>query len=202
MPKPIKELSGSGLHVSMLLFKDGKNILSDGLENCEEFKYFISGIMNRINEITAILNPTRNSYKRLGEFNAPKYISYSEKNPNTLIKVTTFDKDKAKLTLRSVDPTTNPYLAFSLILNAGLKGIENKEILDENTNIKSIVGDTNPGNNNMLPSDFKDALNIFEKSIFSRECLGENLVYNFIEKRKKDLQIDEEIQELKYFLMH
>lgn len=201
MPKPLKELYGSGLHVSLLLFKDGKNILSEGLHKSDEAKSFIAGIMNRINEITAILNPTRNSYKRFGEFHAPKYITWSEKNPNTLIKVTTFNKDKAKFKLRSVDPTANPYLAFALILLAGLEGIENKEKIDESANIKSIMEEDLPEEVNMLPQNFKSALKIFENSTFTKECLGKNLVYNFIEKRKKDLKIDEDIQELKYFLM-
>ena len=118
-----------------------------------------------------------------------------------MIKVTTFNKDKAKFKLRSVDPTTNPYLAFALILLAGIKGIENKEKIDDKANIKSIMEEDIPTGVNMLPQNFKSALKIFEKSAFAEKCLGKNLVYNFIEKRKKDLKIDEDIQELKYFLM-
>ena len=76
-----------------------------------------------------------------------------------------------------------------------------KEKIDKSANIKSIMEEDLPAEVNMLPQNFKSALKIFENSTFTKESLGKNLVYNFIEKRKKDLKIDEDIQELKYFLM-
>lgn len=200
MPKPLKELSGSGLHLNLLVFKDNENILSKGLEDSKEAKYFIAGIMNRIKEITAILNPTRNSYKRFGEFYAPKSITWSKKNPNTLIKITDYIENRSKVTLRSLDPTANPYLAFALVINAGLEGIKRKEELNENANLKYFTQDAKIEDIDTLADNFSLALGVFENSTFVKECLGENLVYNFVNKRKKDLQIDEDIQELKYFL--
>ena len=108
MPKPIEKFNGSALQLGLLLFKDGENLLSRKGERTREMDCFISGILNRISDITAVLNPTENSYQRFGEFNAPKEITWSEINPKALIRLNDFMKEDAKIKMRSGDPTTNP----------------------------------------------------------------------------------------------
>ncbi len=195
MPKPLKYESGSGLHLNLYLSKDKQNLF---LDSCpiKDGKYFIAGIMNRIREITAILNPTRNSYKRFGEFEAPKYITWSKQNRSQLIRLVS-DEENAKIELRSLDPTTNPYLAYACIIYAGLEGIKNKEELTNSTDSSVIEKDTK-----MLPSSFEEALSIFKESAFIKKYFPNDIINTFIRKKEEELETDEELQEHRYFTIH
>lgn len=114
-PKPLPGESGNGLHINISVkTSDG----SDRLEN------FMAGVMNRIGEITAFLNPSEESYERLGVKKAPKYITWSRENRSQLIRIPAGKGEYRRMELRSPDPLANPYIAYTLLIYAGLEGIE------------------------------------------------------------------------------
>jgi glutamine synthetase len=116
-PKPIPDKPGSGFHINISVkSKDG----SDNI--CP----MIAGILDKIEDMTAFLNPTDNSYERFGENKAPLYISWSSENRSQLVRIPAAVGEYRRAELRSPDPTVNPYIAFALIIHAGLYGIENR----------------------------------------------------------------------------
>ncbi len=115
-PKPIKGKSGSGLHINISVkSEDGKDYS----------KQMLAGILDRIAEITAVLNPCDESYERLGEDKAPKYITWSHQNRSQLVRIPAAKGELKRMELRSPDPTINPYVAYGLLIYAALEGIEN-----------------------------------------------------------------------------
>ncbi|MER2064470.1 MAG: type I glutamate--ammonia ligase, partial [Alkalibacterium sp.] len=127
MPKPIENISGSGMHFNMSLFKDGDNSFfdrnsEDGLSTTAY--QFIAGLLDHAPAYTAICNPIINSYKRLTPgFEAPVYVAWSGTNRSPLVRVPSSRGQSTRVELRSVDPTANPYLALAVLLKAGLRGI-------------------------------------------------------------------------------
>ena len=130
MPKPIARFAASGMHVHFSMFKEGKNAFYDQEDEMGlsvHARLFIGGLIEHISAITALTNPTVNSYKRLVPgFEAPINIAWARKNRSTLIRIpATPNPEKAtRIELRSPDPSANPYLAFTAILAAGMDGIE------------------------------------------------------------------------------
>lgn len=131
MPKPVFGINGSGMHTHQSLFKDGKNAFFDPHDpyNLSEIgKRFIAGLLKHAREITAITCQWVNSYKRLVPgYEAPAYISWGRKNRSALVRVPEYKPGKEQATraeYRAPDPACNPYLAFAVMLAAGLKGIE------------------------------------------------------------------------------
>ncbi|HZK76700.1 MAG TPA: type I glutamate--ammonia ligase [Candidatus Kapabacteria bacterium] len=135
MPKPIAGINGSGMHVHQSLFSpDGKKNLmhdKDGEYQLSALaKHYIAGQLKHIRAMNAILNPTVNSYKRLVVgYEAPVYVAWGQRNRSALIRIPRITKGREKAVraeLRCPDPSANPYLAFAVMLAAGLDGIENK----------------------------------------------------------------------------
>lgn len=130
MPKPREEVNGSGMHINMALYKNGKNIFEDrgdALGLSREAYSFIAGIFAHIKGMTAFFNPLVNSYKRLVPgFEAPSDITWSSTQRTALIKVCQNRRRECQIELRSPDPSANPYLVFALCLAAGIQGIEEK----------------------------------------------------------------------------
>jgi len=130
MPKPIAGFAASGMHVHFSMFKEGKNAFYDQEDEMglsAHARFFIGGLIEHISAVTALTNPTINSYKRLVPgFEAPINIAWARKNRSTLIRIpATPNPEKAtRIELRSPDPSANPYLAFTAILAAGMDGIE------------------------------------------------------------------------------
>ncbi|NIS62708.1 MAG: glutamine synthetase, partial [Proteobacteria bacterium] len=138
MPKPIFGVNGSGMHTHQSLFKGEKNAFFDPNDQyhlSQVAKGYISGILRHAQEITAVTNQWVNSYKRLVPgYEAPVYLSWARRNRSTLVRVPMYKPGKEKATrieYRSPDPACNPYLAFSVMLAAGLKGIEEQYDLPE-----------------------------------------------------------------------
>lgn len=124
MPKPLAGRSGSGLHINLSLYKDGRNIFNNGhQQHGAAAGQFIAGVMARVPEMTVFLNPLTNSYHRFGRFEAPKYITWSPQNRSQLIRIPAAQGEYCRMELRSPDPGCNPYLAFALVIQAGLEGI-------------------------------------------------------------------------------
>ncbi|SDF81531.1 type I glutamate--ammonia ligase [Sulfitobacter delicatus] len=140
MPKPIYGDNGSGMHVNMSIWKDGKPLFAGDkyADLSQEALYFIGGILKHAKSLNAFTNPTTNSYKRLVPgFEAPVLRAYSARNRSGCVRIPWTESPKAKrVEARFPDPAANPYLAFSALLMAGLDGIKNKidpgEAMDKN----------------------------------------------------------------------
>lgn len=167
-PKPIKNCSGNGLHINMSIKSD------DGEDYTDRF---IAGIMAHIKEMTAFLNPCENSYKRLGEKKAPKYITWSRENRSQLIRIPTATGEYKRIELRSPDPTVNPYLAFALLIYAGVDGILTKKKLRNSTDINLYTADKSVTKNlDVLPQTLKEAVEVAKNSEFISKVLPKELV--------------------------
>lgn len=176
MPKPIDNKSGNGLHINISLYKDGENQFKDGVEN-ENGNAFMAGILDKVAEITAFLNPTTNSYQRFGHFEAPKFISWSAGNRAQLMRLPEDRGENARIELRSADPLCNPYLAFNLLLRAGLEGIEKKARLGAPAefDFAKLPPDVQV-TYATLPQNLGQAIELAEGSVFVRRCLPATIV--------------------------
>ncbi|WP_206459256.1 glutamine synthetase family protein [Anaerovorax sp. IOR16] len=188
MPKPISNKSGSGLHINLSLAKNGLNIFGNEHGEYDHIvKSFIEGILDKTTEISAFLNPTVNSYDRLGSFEAPKYISWSHQNRSQLVRIPAEAGEKTRMELRSPDPAVNPYLAFALILHAGLDGIESgyklRQPLDLNlyTADKSILKQLSK-----LPDDMMNALTLTKNSEFVKRVIGKEMLEKYILMKEEE----------------
>lgn len=113
-PKPLKDKSGNGMHINMSIRNENNN---------DYWESFMAGVLEHVEEMTAFLNPCKDSYLRLGEKKAPKYITWSPENRSQLIRIPAAHGEYRRIELRSPDPMTNPYIAYTLLINAGLDGI-------------------------------------------------------------------------------
>jgi len=188
MPKPLLGAPGSGMHVNLSLTRNGQNIfknIKDGHSDTAES--FIAGILERTREITLFLNPLANSYERLGKLEAPKYVSWSHQNRSQLVRIPAAAGENVRMELRSPDPSLNPYLAFSLIIAAGLDGIENKMTLPPAVDADLYTADksiTKPLA--QLPESLDEAIALAENSTFVKTVAGEELVSKFIAIKKTE----------------
>ena len=196
MPKPLFGINGSGMHVHQSLWTRNKNAFFDknGKYSLSETAfYFIGGQLKYIKEIISVLAPTVNSYKRLVPgYEAPVYICWARRNRSALIRVPEYyiGREKAiRAELRCPDSSTNPYLAFAVMLKAGIEGIKNEiepaEPVDEdvyefnNTQLKEFYID-------QLPGSLGEAIALTEKSEIVKEALGEHVFTRFIEGKRKE----------------
>jgi glutamine synthetase len=194
MPKPVFGINGSGMHVHQSLFKGDRNAFFDA-----KGKYFLSklarsyvaGLLKYAPEITAVNNQWVNSYKRLVPgYEAPVYLSWAKRNRSDMIRVPEYRPGKEKATrieLRSPDPACNPYLCFSVMLAAGLKGIEEglepPEPVEENVYEMS-EKERQARGINTLPGSLADAIALTEKSELVRKALGDHVFNAFLENKK------------------
>jgi glutamine synthetase len=194
MPKPIFGENGSGMHVHQSLFKDTINAFHDPKDqyNLSQLaKSYVAGIIRHAREIAAITNQWVNSYKRLVPgYEAPVYISWARRNRSTMIRVPMYKPGKEQATrieFRSPDPACNPYLAFAIMLAAGLKGIEGnyplpdpieEDIYEMNEEARDRAGITS------LPGNLFEALQEVEKSELVRETLGDHIFNKFVANKK------------------
>lgn len=167
-PKPLANEPGSGFHINMSVqAADGSDCLP----------YMIAGILDKMEDMTAFLNPAENSYKRFGSHKAPRYISWSSENRSPLMRIPAGTGEYRRAELRSPDPGLNPYIAFSLMIYAGLDGIENKRELPiaANCNLYKADAETLAGFK-QLPQDWETARRTAENSAFIREHLPAAIV--------------------------
>jgi len=196
MPKPIFGINGSGMHVHQSLFKGDKNVFFD-----KDGKYHLSnigraytaGLLKHAKEITAITSQWVNSYKRLVPgYEAPVYICWAQMNRSSLIRVPMYKPGKEKATrieYRSPDPSCNPYLAFSVMLAAGLEGIKkNYKLADPATdNIYHMTEEERKkAGIDSLPDDLLEAVKLAEESKLVKEALGAKVFEYFIRNKKME----------------
>jgi glutamine synthetase len=193
MPKPIFGINGSGMHCNVSLFKDGKNAFYDKkaeYELSEVAKYSIGGMLKHVKSITAITNPTVNSYKRLVPgYEAPVYLAWSLANRSALLRVPAKRGNATRVELRSPDPSCNPYLALAAILEACLDGIRNK--IDPPAPVESNIYKLSTRERkkqriDSLPGSLADALDALDKSLVGRAALGEHIFKEFMNTKKKE----------------
>lgn len=188
MPKPLTDEAGSGLHVNISLTKNGTNIFQHEAEHFPEAaEYFMAGVLEKIREITVFLNPLRNSYDRLGSFEAPRYISWSHQNRSQLIRIPAASGTRMRMELRSPDPSVNPYIAFALILAAGLEGIEKSLSLPPAVNEDLFLDDDRYSQKlDILPANLSEAIEKARESTLAQNILGHDLLSKFLEYKKQE----------------
>lgn len=160
-PKPIKDKAGNGFHINMSVKS------SDGSDNLYDM---IAGVLNKISDMTAFLNPSEESYERFGRSKAPGYISWSSENRSQLVRIPAAEGRYRRAELRSPDPTANPYLAFALIIYASIHGIQNKLDLPPAADINLYKADNDTLSKfQKLPEALETACNIAASSEFIKE---------------------------------
>jgi len=194
MPKPIFGQNGSGMHTHQSLFKGSKNAFfkgSDKYHLSDVAKQYIAGLMIHAPEITAVCNQWVNSYKRLVPgYEAPVYVSWARRNRSAMIRVPMYKPGKEKATrieYRSPDPACNPYLAFAVMLAAGMQGIAKKHVLPEPVEEDIFEMDENAREKagiTSLPGSLYEALLAVSKSSLVKETLGDHIFNKFIENKK------------------
>jgi len=188
MPKPLPGAAGSGLHVNLSLTQNGTNVFKNKNEGHSGIaESFIAGILARTPEMTLFLNPLANSYKRFGVFEAPKYVSWSHQNRSQLIRIPAAIREKVRMELRSPDPSLNPYLAFALIIAAGLDGIESNLVLSPAVDADLSVADESVTKTLVpLPDSLSKAITLAENGEFVKGVIGEEFFTKYITLKKAE----------------
>lgn len=194
MPKPVSGINGSGMHVHQSLFKGDKNAFYD--EDDEHYlsetgKKFIAGLLHHAPEITLVTNQWINSYKRLVPgYEAPVYVSWSHVNRSDLVRVPAYKpgyESSVRIEYRAPDPACNPYLAFSVMLTAGMKGIEEDYPIQQPApgNVFQMTEEHRLSLGiKTLPTSLGEAIALAERSELLAEALGEHIYNSFIENKK------------------
>jgi glutamine synthetase len=188
MPKPLKNHSGSGLHINISLLNNNVNLFENmKFYHHPEADSFIAGILNKVQDITLFLNPLTNSYHRFGLNSAPKYVSWSHENRSQLIRIPAANGKYSRIELRSSDPSCNPYLAFALLIYAGIDGIKNKEKLCEPSNINLFdANDEILKNFDKIPDNLEKAIYISQNSQFVNKYLPQKTIEKFISAKQSE----------------
>lgn len=191
MPKPLYGVNGSGMHMNLSLFSNGKNAFYEptgDLEMSDAARQFIAGILKHAPSFTAVTNPTVNSYKRLVPgYEAPCYVAWSARNRSPLIRIPASRGLSTRVEVRSVDPAANPYLAMAVLLKAGLDGIKNKMTppapVDRNIYVMSKEERIEEGIID-LPATLAQALDQLKSNEVIVSGLGEHIFEHFIEAKE------------------
>jgi glutamine synthetase len=196
MPKPLEGVQGSGMHVHLSLFQGDANAFydpDDAYNLSPLAKSFTAGLLRHAAEITAITNQTVNSYKRLVPgFEAPVHVSWARNNRSGLVRVPIPKRgnpNATRIEYRSPDPACNPYLAFSVMLAAGLRGVtEGYELPPEADSNLFEMGDAELAKLGVeqLPQSLSDALKVMERSALVQEALGEHIFEWFVRNKRSE----------------
>jgi glutamine synthetase len=193
MAKPLHGENGSGMHVNQSLSRGEENAFldeGDELKLSKEAYSYIAGILRHLPAITAVANPTVNSYKRLlPGYEAPVYIAWSPGNRSAAIRVPAKRGRSTRIELRTPDPTANPYLALACMLEAGLDGIVNAHTppAPVNRNIYDLSEEESVGLGiTSLPHDLTKALDALEADPVMREALGEHIFSEYIRLKREE----------------
>jgi glutamine synthetase len=185
MPKPVLGVNGNGMHTHQSLFEGDRNTFFDATDEYHLSKVargYIAGILRHAREITLVLNQWVNSYKRLVPgYEAPVYVCWARRNRSALVRVPMYKPGKeqgARIELRSPDPACNPYLAFAVMLAAGLRGIEQEYELppEASNNIYEMSEEERrEAGIEALPEDLFEAIGLAESSELLHDALGDHV---------------------------
>jgi glutamine synthetase len=194
MPKPLMGQNGSGMHVHQSLFKGDRNVFFDPDDKYHlspEGKAYVAGILKHVPDFTSVICQWVNSYKRLVPgYEAPVYISWARRNRSALVRLPMYKPGKEKATrieLRCPDPACNPYLAFAVMLAAGLEGMEKGYEIPEPIEEDIFKMDANERTRKgikSLPGDLYEAVCLTEQSELVKRALGDHVFEKFIENKK------------------
>ena len=194
MPKPIQTENGNGMHVHLSIFKDEKTNAfydkSDPHHLSATAKHFIAGVLNHAREMCLVTNQWHNSYKRLVPgYEAPVYIAWAERNRSAAVRIPLYKPGKevaTRIELRFPDATCNPYLAFSVMLSAGLDGLANKAECPEPMTMdlyKLTTIEREEMDIAAMPHDLFEAVHVTDSSDFMKEALGEDVHRKLVETK-------------------
>ncbi|MFK4086120.1 glutamine synthetase family protein [Kribbella sp. NPDC020789] len=198
MPKPLSDQPGSGMHTHMSLFEGDRNAFFEGgaqYQLSKTGRAFIAGLLHHAAEITAVTNQWVNSYKRLAVGDeAPSFVSWGHNNRSALVRVPMYKPHKgqsSRVEFRSLDSAANPYLAFALMLAAGLKGIEEGYELPRE--VEEDVWSLTPRERKALgikplPGSLAEAIHAMEESELVAETLGEHVFDFFLRNKRAEWQ--------------
>jgi len=196
MPKPLEGVQGSGMHMHLSLFNGEENAFYDETDDYNLSpiaKQFMAGLLRHAAEITAVTNQTVNSYKRLVPgFEAPVHISWARNNRSGLIRVPIPKRGNplaTRIEYRSPDPACNPYLAFSVLLAAGMRGISEGYELPAEADANLFQMDDSQLQKlgiDQIPASLGDALHVMEDSTLVAECLGEHIFEWFLRNKRNE----------------
>ncbi|HET7903132.1 MAG TPA: glutamine synthetase family protein [Candidatus Eisenbacteria bacterium] len=194
MPKPVYGQNGSGMHVHQSLFKAGKNLFFDAKDKqhlSKTARSYLAGLLKHMREFSAVTNQWVNSYKRLVPgFEAPVYVAWAQRNRSALIRIPIYKPGKEKATrieLRCPDPACNPYLAFSTMIAAGLKGMEEGYTLRPavEEDIYEMNADERKKHDiDSLPGSLSEAVDALQKSRLVKETLGDHVFEKFVMNKR------------------
>ena len=194
MPKPIFGVNGSGMHVHQSLFKGSRNAFFDKNDSyylSQLARHYVAGLLRHAPEFTAVVSQWLNSYKRLVPgYEAPVYLSWARRNRSDMIRVPEYQPGRENATrveFRVPDPACNPYLAFSVMLAAGLEGIEKEyklaDPIEENV-FEMTTEERKQRGIGTLPMNLLDAISLTENSSLVRKALGDHVFDSFIQNKK------------------
>lgn len=193
MPKPFAQLAGNGMHCHLSLWEDTKNLFATSPLNqiSTLAEHFMAGIMEHAQAMTVLVAPTINSFKRLVPgYEAPVYVAWGPLNRSALIRVPMFNnKQLARFEYRCPDPSSNPYLALTAIIAAGIDGIERELELPppvKKNIFKLSMKERKELNIKTLPGNLFEALSFLKKDKVLCEALGEHICKNFFELKKEE----------------
>lgn len=192
MPKPVFGINGSGMHTNQSLFHlDGTNAFYDeggDLELSEIGRQYIAGIIKNARTFAAITNPLVNSYKRLVPgYEAPVYVAWSAANRSALIRIPAARGLSTRVEVRCPDPACNPYLAFAMMLNAGLDGIRKQLSPPPSTDVNIFAmtpAEKKRAKIANMPASLREALDELKKSAIAKESLGEHIFNKYVEGKE------------------
>ena len=194
MPKPVFGINGSGMHVHQSLFQGSKNAFFDANDPyflSKTARSYIAGLLKYAPEFTCVANQWVNSYKRLVPgYEAPVYLSWARRNRSDLVRVPEYRpgrENATRIEFRSPDPACNPYLAFSVMLAAGLAGIEEglEPPVPVEENVYEMSEEERAGRGiGTLPASLLEAVQLTEKSELVRKALGDHVFENFVANKK------------------
>lgn len=188
LPKLYRNHAGNGLHINLSLFQRGENLFRDPKEaHSQVAESFIMGILTRCYEISAFLNPLVNSYDRLGDYEAPRYITWSHQNRSQLIRIPAATGAGMRMELRSPDPCINPYLAFALLIRAGMEGIQRELKLCDPCNLNLYdVPAPMVREYDCLPNNLNEAIQAAQNSEFVSRSLPKKIVSAYLSSKKRE----------------
>jgi glutamine synthetase len=191
MPKPLNGVAGSGMHTHQSLFRDGHNAFDDPkaeLGLSATALHYIGGLLEHAKGMCAVTNPLINSYKRLVPgYEAPTNVVWSERNRSPLVRIPERRGIGTRIELRSPDPSCNPYLAFAVMIAAGLDGVKRRTDPGPPIN-KNIFAMSHREKRRLrideLPTDLRDAVRWMRKDPLMRETLGEHVYEHFVQAKE------------------